>query len=88
MILIIADSNEENFGSRLYIGAKKMVPAVNRFIGHIINDEYSPTDLYTKAMMKIPCIATKALALVMNRNIKKQFAANGIDYKVNPYTSK
>ena len=69
------------------IGAKKMVPAVNRFIGHIINDEYSPTDLYTKAMMKIPCIATKALASVMNRSIKKQFATNGIDYTENPYIS-
>lgn len=70
------------------IGAKKMVPAVNQFIEHIIKDEYSSDDLYEKAKLSFPRLVTKILALLMNRAIRKQFAADGIDYKVNPYTSK
>lgn len=67
------------------IGAKKIVPAVNSFIEHIINDQHTSEELYKKTMMKMPRLFTKILASVMNRNIRKQFAANGIDYTVNPY---
>lgn len=67
------------------IGAKKMVPAVNNYIDHIINDEHSSEELFKKAMMKLPYLITRFLASVMNYRIKKQFAANGIDYTVNPY---
>lgn len=67
------------------IGAKKMVPAVNQFIEHIIRDEYSSQELYEKTMLRIPRLVTKIMATAMNHKIRKQFTANGIDYKVNPY---
>lgn len=70
------------------IGAKKMVPAVNKFIEHIIKNESSPEELYEKATMKLPVLVTKALAFAMNRKIKKTFAAKGIDYTAkSPYIS-
>jgi hypothetical protein len=69
------------------IGARKIVPAVNQFIDHITKDEYSSEELYNKIMMKMPHIFTKLLASVMNRTLRKQFIAKGIDCKVNPYTS-
>lgn len=68
--------------------AKIMVPAVNQFIEHIKKDEFSSDDLYENAATSIPRLITRILALVMNHKIRKRFAANGIDYKVNPYSDK
>ncbi len=68
------------------MGAKKMVPAVNAFIDHIIKDEHSSEALYKNAAMKIPSFITRILAPVMTRQIKKRFAAEGINYNAkSPY---
>lgn len=69
------------------IGAKKMVPAVNQFIEHIMNNERSSEELYSNAAMKLPAFVTKIMAAAMNRKIRKNFAAKGIDYKAkSPYS--
>ncbi len=68
------------------IGAKKIVPAVNKFIKNIKNNEDSPEELYKDATMKMPALATMILAFMMNQHIKRSFTKRGIDYKApNPY---
>lgn len=70
------------------LGAKKMVPAVDKFIEHIQNDEQSPEELYKNATMKIPYLITKMLSIVLSNNVKKSLDEKSIDYTAkSPYSN-
>ena len=64
------------------IGAKQTVPAVNAFIENIKENRNSPRDLYLKAAMKVPAFMAWILVTMMNRKLKKEFEAKGIDYRI------
>lgn len=53
------------------IGAKKMIPAIDTFIKHILADEVSPAELYQKAEVKMPVVITFMLSGMMNLRIRK-----------------
>ncbi|MDR7855541.1 NAD(P)H-dependent oxidoreductase [Tissierella sp.] len=68
------------------IGAKKVVPAVNKFIDNIKNNRKSPEELYKNAAIEIPYVITKMMPVMMNKSIKRTLRKKGINYKVkSPY---
>ena len=68
------------------IGAKKMVPAVERFIENICDDKISPPELYQNAAVRMPVLISRILAAAMNRKIKKDLKSHGIDHRASsPY---
>lgn len=63
------------------IGAKRMVPAVNRFIEHIKRGEKSDDELYKSAAMKFPPFLTRVLVFVLNMKVRQEFRKKGVKYK-------
>ncbi|MCL2568619.1 MAG: NAD(P)H-dependent oxidoreductase [Oscillospiraceae bacterium] len=56
------------------------------FSQHIHRGEASPDSVYEASILKLPRFATRLLALWMNRQIDKTFAARGMDaYQPSPY---
>lgn len=64
------------------IGAKKLLPAVETFIGRIKENIYAPEELYKEAAVKIPGFMASIIAFFMDRQIKKELKDKGIDHKV------
>ena len=58
---------------------KKVERQLAVFFEHISNGEKSPDSVYEAALLKIPGAVMRILAVIMNRQIDKAFAARGMD---------
>ncbi|MDR0469355.1 MAG: hypothetical protein LBH09_05220 [Peptococcaceae bacterium] len=58
------------------------------FGGFIHEGAESPDSVYESALLKLPGIVTRILAVIMNRRVDKSFAARGMDaHQPSPYLS-
>lgn len=64
-----------------HIHAKKVVPAFNEFLRHIIKGEESPDTLYKNVEMKIPSLVARFMAYTMCKKIDKKLRKNGFTYE-------
>ena len=68
------------------LNGKKVERQLALFFKHIHNGVESPDAVYEASLLKVPSLAARILVALMNRNIKKMFAARGMDvHAPSPY---
>ena len=71
------------------LNAKKVIPQLNLFFGHLEKGEVSPRQVYQASQMRLPGVLWRLMALMANRMIDKDLKKHGIDAKVSsPYLAK